>query len=96
MENASKALLMAAGVLIGMLILSLAIYLIISFGTTSAEFHEQNRRQQLDQFNSQFTSYVGKEGITIHDVVTIANLATETNIYYEFKKRNINENKRKR
>lgn len=86
MENASKALLMAAGVLIGILILSLAVYLFISFGTTSAELHKQNEEQQVAQFNSQFTSYVGKEGITIYDVVTIANLATETNIYYEFRK----------
>ena len=33
MENASKALLMAAGVLIGVLILSLAVYLFENFGT---------------------------------------------------------------
>lgn len=87
MENASKALLMAAGILIGMLILSLAVYLFVSFGTTAAELHKQKEEQQLQQFNSQFTSYVGKEGITIYDVVTVANLATENNIYYEFEKR---------
>lgn len=32
MENASKALIMAGGVLIGILILSLAVYLFIDFG----------------------------------------------------------------
>lgn len=90
MENASKALLMAAGVLIGLLILSLAVYLFVSFGTTSAEIHKQNEAQQLEQFNTQFTSYVGKEGITIYDVVTVANLATESNIYYEFGKKTAN------
>ena len=37
MENASKALLMAGGVLIGLLIIALAVYLFTSFGTTSAE-----------------------------------------------------------
>lgn len=87
MENASKALLMAASILIGMLILSLAVYLFVSFGSTSAELHKQKEEQQLQQFNSQFTSYVGKEGIMIYDVVTVANLATENNIYYEFTKR---------
>lgn len=87
MENASKALLMAAGVLIGILILSLGIYLFASFASTSAEMHKENAKQQIDQFNSQFTSYAGKEGITIYDVVTLANLATETNAYYEFEKR---------
>lgn len=86
MENASKAMLMAAGVLIGILILSLAVYLFISFGSNSAEIHQQNAQQQMDQFNSQFTSYQGKE-CTIYDVITIANLATENNKYYEFDQR---------
>lgn len=88
MENASKALLMAASVLIGLLILSLAVYLFASFASTSAELHKENAQKQVDQFNSQFTSLVGKEGLTIYDVVSTANLATETNIYYEYPKRN--------
>lgn len=87
MENASKALLMAAGVLIGLLVISLAVYLFTSFASTSADVHKQNEQQQIEQFNSQFTSYVGKEGITIYDVVTVANLATENNRYYEYPKR---------
>lgn len=87
MENASKALLMAAGVLIGILILSLAVYLFATFGNTSAQLHQQKEEQQLNQFNTQFSSYVGKEGITIYDVVSVANLATESNIYYEYAKR---------
>ena len=78
MENASKALLMAASVLIGVLVLSLAVYIFVSFGTTSAELHKQQEQQQLIQFNAQFNSY---------DVVTVANLATENNIYHEFEKR---------
>lgn len=88
MENASKALLMAAGVLIGILILSLAVYLFVSFGATSAEVHKQNEQNQIGQFNAQFTQYIGKDDITIYDVVTVANLATESNISYEYTKRN--------
>lgn len=83
MENASKALLIAASVLIGILIISLAIYLFVSFGNTSAQVHKQNEVQQIAQFNSRFTSYEQKEECTIYDVVTLANLATENNIYYE-------------
>lgn len=86
MENASKAMLMAAGVLIGILILSLAVYLFVSFGSSSAQIHQQNEKKQMDQFNSQFTVYQGKE-CTIYHVITVANLATENNKYYEFKKR---------
>lgn len=82
MENASKALLMAASVLIGILVISLAVYLFVSFGSTSAEVHKQNAAQQIAQFNSQFTSYEEKK-CTIYDVVSIASLATENNSYYE-------------
>ena len=81
MENASKALMMAAGVLIGILIISLAIYLITSFGSRSAELHKQVATEQLNQFNSQYTAYEGSDA-TIYDVVTVANLATENNITY--------------
>lgn len=92
MENASKALMMVAGVLIGLLIISLAVYLFLSFASTSADVHKQNEQQQIEQFNSQFTSYVGKEGITIYDVVTVANLATENNRYYDYNKRSFAQN----
>ena len=86
MENASRALLMAASLLIGLLILSLAVYLFMSFGVESAEIHKQQEVDQLNQFNVQFTSYVGKEGVTIYDVVTVANLASENNTLYAVKR----------
>lgn len=92
MENASKALIMAAGVLIGVILLSLMSYMFISFAMSSAEIHKENAQNQLNEFNSQFTSYMGKEGVTIYDVVTVANLATESNIYYEFQKKVPNGN----
>lgn len=84
MENASKALLMAAGVLIGMLIISLGVYLFINFGTSSSQIHANIETNQLNQFNSQFTSYVGKKNVTIHDVISMANLATQNNKEYKF------------
>ena len=79
MENASKALLMAAGVLIGVLILSLAVFLFVSFGGTSAKIHETVQKNQLAKFNTQFTNYETKESVTIYDIVSVANLATENN-----------------
>lgn len=83
MENASKALIMAAGVLIGVLILSLAVYLFVSFGSTSAQINAQNAEKQINQFNARFTSYLDKEGLTIYDVITVAGYANENNKYYE-------------
>ena len=87
MENAPKALLMAGGVLLGIMILSLAVYLFSNFGSTSSTIHENIEANQISQFNSQFMQYVGKENVTIYDVISMANLATENNKYYEFDKR---------
>ena len=82
MDNASKALLMAAGVLIGLMILSLAVFLFANFGAASAEAHRQNEANQINKFNSQFTKYQGRTDITIHDIVTAANLAKSNNETY--------------
>lgn len=84
MENASKALLMAGGVLLGVMVLSLGILLFSSFGGTSSQIHDNIEENQATQFNSQFTSYIGKDNVTIHDVVSMAKLATQNNQNYEF------------
>jgi len=83
MENASKALIMAGGVLIGVLVISLAVYLFVSFGQTSAEINGENSQKQLTQFNSKFTSYEGKKNLTIYDAITVAGYANENNEYYD-------------
>ena len=82
MENASNALIMAAGILIGVLILSLGVYLFVDFGSTSAEIHSQTEQQQLAQINSKFTTYLGKTNLTIYDIITVLGYAQENNNYY--------------
>ncbi len=82
MENASKALLMAAGVLIGILILSLAVFLFIDFGSKSRVLHKQIELNQLTQYNAQYTIYSGRNDITIYDIISVANLAKQNNDNY--------------
>ena len=83
MENAAKALLMAGGVLIGILILTLAAYLYASFGGTSQIIQDRIDQSELDQFNNRFFSYQSKE-CTIYDIVTVVNFANEFNDKNEF------------
>ena len=66
MENASKALIMAGAILIAIMIISLAVYLFTDFGTTSAEINKENAERQLTQFNTQFTTYLGRNNITVY------------------------------
>lgn len=74
MENASKALLMAAGVLIGILILSLMVTLFLSAREVSSRHDQVKKTEEVEQFNANFTKYVGKN-ITMHQVITINNFA---------------------
>ena len=86
MENASKALIMAAEVLIGILILSLMVYLFVSFGSSAAEVNEEVDKTRLAEFNSQFDKYKDKNDITAYDILSLTNLATENNKYYGYDK----------
>lgn len=83
MENASKALIMAAEVLIGILVISLMVYLFATFGSNSAKINKQLEDNKLAEFNSQYDKYVNKDDVTIYDIITVTNLAKENNEYYE-------------
>lgn len=83
MENATQALLMAGGVLIGVLILTLAVFLFTDFGSTASQIQSQVETNRLVEFNAQYTVYVSKTDTTIYDVVSIANKAKENNDNYK-------------
>ena len=81
MENASKALLMAAGVLIAIMVLSMGVYLYTTIGTYVRESQARIEQQSLDKFNAQFYNYQSDENevFSFQDVVTVANIAYENN-----------------
>jgi hypothetical protein len=79
MENASKALLMAAGMLVALMILSLAVYLFVEFGSTSAEYYEQIKEQDIVKFNKDYTVFEGRTNITIYEIVSLALQTQEYN-----------------
>lgn len=90
MENASKALIMAAEILIGVMIISIGVYIFNEMGSYSSETTSQIEEAQLQQFNNQFLKYYGQttndEGkledvkCTIHDIIGLANLANKINV----------------
>ena len=75
MENASKALLMAGGILIGVLILSLMTTLFVSSKQLSTSYDNTKNAEAIQRFNVNFTKYLGQD-LTIHEVVTICNFAS--------------------
>jgi len=84
LENASKALLMAGGVLIGILVLSLGVILYATFRDSASFAEKRIEADRINQFNSQFSIYDGKEDLDIYDVIKIASTAKECNKRYGF------------
>lgn len=85
-ENASKALLIAGEVLIGVIILSLLIFIFGKIQDFTEEYYDNTDQQKLVAFNNQYFKYVTNNTandatyIYAEDVVTIANQAIDWNV----------------
>lgn len=89
MENASKALIMATEILVGIMILGIGVYLFNMFATYSSDKYEKIESAQISEFNMQFLKFYGEDNkgkpieCTIHNIVSLANLAQKNNIENE-------------
>ena len=85
MENATKALLIAAGVLIGMIILSMGVYLFSGISSYMSETQEIIENNAINKFNTQFFNYQTEENeeLSFQDVITVANIAYDNNFENE-------------
>lgn len=83
MENAVQALLIAAGVLIGIIILSLGVSLYSSLSGFVDNSEQEILSKEVQKFNERFVKYINSDSLTIQDVVTAANSALENNRNYD-------------
>lgn len=89
MENAARALYISAGVLIAVMILSLAGVLYSSMQGYVQESNNEIKQNSISGFNTKYLNYVNYTGgaeqfkLTIQDVVTVASSAYENNSKYE-------------
>ena len=74
MENATRALLMASSILIGILIITLMVILFRSGASAGKAGEKEASRLEVEQFNVHFSKYLNKE-LTVYDVVSICNYA---------------------
>lgn len=79
MENASKALIIAGGVLIAIMVASLFVYLFTSYGNYSKNIYDRINQRQQTEANNEYTRYEGSEENNIYDVVTVINKAKDNN-----------------
>lgn len=89
MENASKALLMSASILIAILILVIAVRVFKSASDVSKSYDKTMSSSQVSTFNTNFTKFMGavidnsnnelQKYATIYDVISTANFAYDYN-----------------
>lgn len=77
MENASKALLMAGGVLIAILVITIFVGLKSSFDNTAQSYTDRLDAQELQKYNSNFETYEDRNDITAQEIVTLINFAKQ-------------------
>lgn len=78
MENASKALLIAGGILLSIILLSLLMYMFTSANTMAEAQDNKNLNKQINDFNKSYTAY-DKKRMYGTDVITVVNKAIDHN-----------------
>ena len=81
MENASKALMIAGGVLIAVIIITMFIMMFNNISNIQKEQEEQTKIEQILAFNSEFEAY-DKNVMYGTDVITLINKVAENNKKY--------------
>lgn len=77
MENGVQALLIAGGILIVILILSVGLKIYITHSNTAEAVTERWDSVEINKYNSNFIAYEGRKGVTAQEIVTLASLSQQ-------------------
>lgn len=83
MDNAARALVMAASIILGVLLFSAFMYVFRAGASLDETYDAAQNKRQLDLFNSRFDVY-DKNDNTIMDLITIANNVYNVNKDYNY------------
>lgn len=81
MENASKAIIIAGGMLIGLLTISVLVVMFFLISSMANAKEEQLSQQELKEWNAQWESY-NKRIMYGSEVITLINKIAEENLKY--------------
>ena len=84
MENASKALLIAAGILIGLILITMIIFGYNQISSYYTNREEVKQSEQLAEFNKQYIGY-DREDVRGSDLLSLVNKIIDYNINYNTK-----------
>lgn len=83
MENASKALFIAGGVLLGILFATFVVYIATQMRETVGKYKEDINRESIVEFNQQYQKY-SQRTLTYQDIASLINQANNDNKKQEF------------
>ena len=81
MENASKALLIAGGILIALLILSALVILFVNLSEYQSSGNLQEKTLQVSKFNNQYEAF-NKNDVTLMELKSLYNKIQSNNVKY--------------
>lgn len=79
MENASKALIMAGGVLVALLVIGVLLLMFNNVGEYQRSKNANKQSSQIAKFNMDFERYTDSKGITGADVLSLINKVNDYN-----------------
>ena len=88
MENASKALMIAAEVLLGIMVLGLLIVVATMFANFSRNMNKKIAADEVLIYNNHYTQFSGRVDITAQEIATTINFAKKNNDNYELSRTN--------
>lgn len=90
MENVSNALLIAGGVLLAIIVLTMGIYLKGSFNNVAEQYAETQNVSEVQKYNAIFETLYNNGNIKAQDIVTLIEFAKETGNITEVNVKGIN------
>lgn len=79
MDNAAKALLIAAGVIVGCMLMALGVYFFDTNAKLAKNVYTEQEKTVMLRFNSNFEKYADRSDLTAQDVVSAINYVQENN-----------------
>lgn len=73
MENATKALLLAGGILLGILVITAGVILYNNLNNNNRIYNSERETTKLQQINVKFEAFIGRDDITIHEIISLYN-----------------------
>lgn len=75
MENASQALIISGTILIALLVISVGVYLVVSYSKVSESYGQTQATDAITKFNANFTKFINREDILAQEIITLKNFA---------------------